>query len=143
MSDEDDKRKHLEFLQAMTTRMNSNSFQVKALTIAIVSGVIAVSVANKLFLLLVVLLPIVLVFWLLDSYYLQMERKILAIYKDVAGITTMHRVKRFDVPIQEYHGGNLTYFSSFLSPAIAGLYGSIIGLLDLTLLGYLVWKGSL
>jgi hypothetical protein len=76
----EDGRKHLEFIQQVITRMNSNSFQLKGWSVTLVAGLFALAVAeaNKAFALLGVF-PI-LVFWLLDAYYLQMERSYRALY---------------------------------------------------------------
>lgn len=76
----EDGRKHLEFIQQVIARMNGNSFQLKGWSVTLVAGLFALAVAeaNKAFALLAIF-PI-LVFWLLDGYYLQMERSYRNLY---------------------------------------------------------------
>ncbi|MBD5167645.1 MAG: hypothetical protein HDT11_01935 [Helicobacter sp.] len=70
----DSELKFLEFIQNIITRMNSNSFSIKQMTIMILSAILAIyaSVKNTN-ILFITFLPII-VFWFLDSYYLQQER---------------------------------------------------------------------
>lgn len=79
------KMKHLEFIQGVITRMNSNSFSMKGWMITIVAAFLAVFAAgddkNELYLL-VAIIP-TLLFWLLDSYYLQLEKKYRHLFNDV------------------------------------------------------------
>lgn len=76
----DNKIKFLEMIQGVVTRMASNSFMLKGWAVTLVAGTFALSAreANKLFFL-IAYVPIIL-FWFLDSYYLQLERKYRALY---------------------------------------------------------------
>lgn len=50
------------------------------------------------------------VFWMLDAYYLQQERKFRGIYNDVAGISPEDSnivIRDFEMPIQKYQCGNI------------------------------------
>lgn len=78
--------KHLEFIQGVINRMGSNSFQMKGWMITIVSALLALysGSSNKSFLLFAILPT--LLFWYLDSYYLQQERKFRGLYNDVAKV---------------------------------------------------------
>ena len=86
----DDQRQHLTFIQDVITRMNSNSFSLKGLMITIVAALSALFAGNYgratgiIYLSIAALL--VVVFWLLDAYYLKMERQYRRLYDDaVAG----------------------------------------------------------
>ena len=81
---EPERAKHLEFLQNVVTRMNTNSFQIKGWTVTIVSALLALYAAtdNVAFVPLG-LLPVFL-FWFLDAYYLSQERKFRGLYEDAA-----------------------------------------------------------
>jgi len=87
MADEafESKLKHLEFVQGVITRMNSNSFSMKGWMITIVAGFLAIFAAgkelNEIFLF-VAVAP-TLLFWLLDTYYLQLEKKYRLLYDEV------------------------------------------------------------
>ena len=79
------KMKHLEFVQGVITRMNSNSFSMKGWMITVVAAFFAIFASsknmNKLYLFIAVI-PTFL-FWLLDTYYLHMERKYRKLFVDV------------------------------------------------------------
>ena len=79
------KMKHLEFVQGVITRMNTNSFSMKGWMITIVAAFLAVFVGsrdlNELYLF-VAVIPTSL-FWILDSYYLMLERKYRRLYDDI------------------------------------------------------------
>ena len=77
------KIRHLEMIQAVINRMANNSFMLKGWAITLVAGVFALSAkdANQIFFL-VAYIPIVL-FWFLDSYYLQLERKFKLLYNTI------------------------------------------------------------
>ena len=80
----DNKIKHLEFIQATITRMNQNSVQIKGWMITIVYAILALyAISVKKIYIIIAIVPTV-VFWFLDTYYLQQERKFRAIYNDVA-----------------------------------------------------------
>ena len=70
----DGKIKHLEFVQNVITRMNSNSFQLKGWMITIVSALLALyASSNKLLYIFVAIVPVI-IFWCLDAFYLKQER---------------------------------------------------------------------
>ena len=80
----DDKRSHLEFIQGVINRLSSNTFLFKGWSITIIGAVFTTMIAtnNNDFLWLV--LGVVLMFWVIDSYYLMLERGYRKLYKQVA-----------------------------------------------------------
>lgn len=82
----DKKIKHLEMIENVIQRMATNSFQLKgwALTLVSLIGTLAGAGKDKRFIILA-FIPIV-AFWFLDSFYLQLERKYKALYKNVAAM---------------------------------------------------------
>ena len=125
----DEKMKHLEFIQNIITRMNTNSFQLKGITITIIAAFAAVyaTTENTVFLL-IAIFP-ALVFWFLDAYYLQQERKFRGVYDDVAGITNNFKIELFEMPINNYVGGKYNYFNVFKSKTVIWFYLPVIILL--------------
>lgn len=118
-----DKVKHLEFIQAVITRMNTNSFQIKGWCITIVSALLAIYASTKNELFILVSVAPTLVFWLLDSYYLMQERKFRGLYKDVAGISTAPKdIKSYEMRPDLYIKGYYNFFNVFKSSTIATLY---------------------
>ncbi len=122
--------KHLEFIQNVITRMNANSFQIKGWSIVIVSAMLAIyASSNNSFFFLAAVFPSI-VFWFLDSYYLNQERKFRGLYNDVAGITENPKdIKIFEMRPDLYTGGKYSYWSSFFSITILKMYLSIIVIL--------------
>jgi hypothetical protein len=112
MANNQEKMQHLEFIQNVITRMNTNSFQIKGMAITIVSALIAIyaSTSNIIFVFLGIIPT--LLFWFLDSYYLQQERKFRGIYNNVAGLKTDVEVKPYEMPIQKFQGRQYCFCKS-------------------------------
>lgn len=121
--------KHLEFLQSVITRMNSNSFQMKGWMVAIVSALLAIFAdkQNKLYVLFAILPTVI--FWGLDTYYLWQERKFRGVYNDVAGITTNNKIPLFSMPVQLYKGNTYSFGNVLFSVTISALYIPVIAIL--------------
>ncbi len=119
----DEKIKHLEFIQGVITRMNTNSFQMKGWMVAIVSALLAIYADKQNhYYALVAVLP-TLIFWGLDAYYLQQERKFRGLYNDAAGISENPKeIKLFAMPVNLYTGGKYSYSDVFFSITIWPVY---------------------
>jgi hypothetical protein len=76
----DNKLKHLEFIQKVIDRQARNSFLLKGWVITLVAAGLALKEVNYLTELLVYL---IVVFWVLDSYYLWQERLFRSLYNEV------------------------------------------------------------
>ena len=77
------KIKHLEMIENIIERMAKNCFQLKAWTMALVvliGGLAAKDTERKF--IIIAFIPII-VFWLLDTYYLRLERQYRILYKTV------------------------------------------------------------
>jgi len=119
--------KHLEFIQNIVTRMNTNSFHIKGWAVTIVSALLAIYASSKNeYFILAAIFPAV-VFWFLDSYYLSQERKFRGLYNDVAGVSETPRdIKPFAMRPDLYVGGKYSYYSSFWSRTIVALYLPVV-----------------
>ena len=126
---DNNKIKHLEFIQSTITRMNQNSFQIKGWMITLVSALLALYASSeKVVYILIAIVPAI-VFWLLDAYYLQQERRFRGVYNDVAGLSpddSRINVREFEMPIQKYQCGQYWYFNVLFSRTIFPLYGIVI-----------------
>jgi lipopolysaccharide export LptBFGC system permease protein LptF len=114
VSMDEEKMKHLEFIQNIITRMNTNSFQIKGWTITIVSAILAIYASTKnLSFILVAVFPTI-IFWFLDSYYLLQERKFRGLYNDIAGVSKEpQELKQFAMRPDLYTGKKDTKYSYF------------------------------
>ena len=80
---EDKKIKHLEMIENVIERMAGNSFQLKGWTIALI-GLVTVFFSNANFQsFLGIIVFLLLAFWYMDSYYLQLEKKYRILYSNV------------------------------------------------------------
>lgn len=81
MNDEN-KRSHLNMIQQIITRMGNNSFSLKGWSVGIMIAIYAFAGNNSHKAVVVTLIPLI-VFWILDAYYLMLERKYRLLYEDV------------------------------------------------------------
>lgn len=118
------KLKFLEFIQNVITRMNTNSFQIKAMCITIVSALFAVYTANaNKQIVLVVFVPLILCCFL-DMYYLWQERRFRALYDETLKENTT--IQDFDLgAFVRYYKGFFSYLKVFSSVVIFGFYGAL------------------
>ncbi len=118
------KEKHLEFIQGVINRMAQNSFLIKGWAITLVSALFALAAkeANQKYLL-VAYFPIV-IFWLLDSYYLYQERLFRDLYNDARKQNST--VKDFSLTIKS---STYKWLCAMFSITIMLFYGIIIGTL--------------
>ena len=118
----EEKMKHLEFIQATITRMNQNSFTIKGWMVTLVAALLALyaSSSNKLYIA-ISIVPVI-VFWFLDTCYLQIERKFRGLYDDVAGINGKVEVKDFSMHLTKYKGGKYAFIRCLFSRTIWPLY---------------------
>jgi hypothetical protein len=79
----DKQLKHLEMIQAVISRMALNSFFIKGWSVTLVSALMALAVNNvNTWIFVLVLLPVIL-FWVLDAFFLHQERLFRALYDDI------------------------------------------------------------
>jgi hypothetical protein len=72
----EEKLKHLEFVQAVISRLATNSFLFKGWAITLAAGLSAFGAANAKHALFAIALISTVMFWALDGYYLWLERKL-------------------------------------------------------------------
>lgn len=84
----EDKRKHLELIQGVVSRMGGNLFYLRGWSITLIGGVLAIlSQADNVDVFPVVILQAVtLVFWIYDGYFLGLERKYRNLYDKVRNL---------------------------------------------------------
>lgn len=81
---EEDKRVYLTFLQNVITRMNSNSFDIKKWNLAIITACIGTytTAEESNPYMLIIGIVISFGFWIMDAYYLRMERQYRSLFSD-------------------------------------------------------------
>jgi hypothetical protein len=125
----EDTLKHLEFVQAVITRMGSNSFLLKGWNVTLAAGLFALAAkdSNPTFAV-VALLPAV-VFWGLDAYYLRQERLFRELYDDLrpGSAETQTKVEPFSMSTSKYENHVPSWFRTLWSKTIFPLHGVVAG----------------
>jgi hypothetical protein len=78
------KLKHLEFIQNVITRMNTNSFLIKGWTITLMSALFALAAKDSNIKFVLVSYVVIPVFLIVDGFFLAIERQFRDLYADVA-----------------------------------------------------------
>lgn len=79
----EEKKQHLDMLQNVISRMASNSFLIKGWSVSLITAIlIFADKDNNINFIYVTFLPL-LIFWFLDAYYLQIEKKFRSLYEKV------------------------------------------------------------
>lgn len=85
--DRSDHHKHMDYVEGVITRLANNSFLMKGWALTLSSALIGFAVTQRnAGLALAALLPST-AFWVLDTYYLRLERAFRAMYADIAAKT--------------------------------------------------------
>lgn len=119
---QESKLKHLEFIQNVITRMNTNSFLLKGWCVTLVSALFALAAKDANVNYVLVSYIAIPSFWILDGYYLSQERQYRALYDEV-------RVKSdtdFSMDASGYCTGKRTWASSAISKTVRIFYGTAI-----------------
>ena len=82
----ENKRAHLEIIQAVITRMAGNSFLIKGWSVTLVAALFALAAANTNGLFVYLAYFPAFMFWALDAYFLRQERLFRKLYDHVRGV---------------------------------------------------------
>ncbi len=115
------KIKHLEFLQNVITRMNSNSFLIKGWTITLVSALFALAAKDANVNYVLVSYIVIPVFWILDGFYISQERQYRDLYKEVAAKSETEI--NFSMDASDYCKGDRTWLAGVFSKTLIPFYG--------------------
>ena len=119
---DENKRKHLEFIQNVITRMNTNSFFIKGWMVTLVSALFALAAKDsdpRYVLVTYLAIPI---FWLLDGFYLSQERQYRKLYDAVRAAETTD----FSMNASAYATGWDTWLATVFSRTLLVLYVPMI-----------------
>lgn len=117
----ENKRKHLEFLQNVITRMNSNSFLLKGWTIALVSALFALAAKDANVNYVLVSYIAIPVFWILDGFYISQERQYRDLYKEVAA--KAEEAIDFSMDASKFNNEDRTWIAGTFSSTLNWFYG--------------------
>lgn len=114
------KLKHLEFIQNIITRMNSNSFLLKGWTITLVSALFALAAKDANLNYVLISYIVIPVFWGLDSYFLSQERQFRNLYDSVR--TNDESLIDFNLYTADFRKGTNTWRCCLISKTILPFY---------------------
>jgi len=122
--EQDDKKKHLEFIQLTVNRMASNSFILKGWNITLIVGLFALSLNKSSFSFLYLALLPALAFWGLDAYYLLQERLFRELYDSIRK-TKRKNIDPYSLNTQSVNGVK-NWFRTMFSSTLISLHGSVM-----------------
>jgi|SRR6267143_64236 len=119
--------KHLEFIQSVINRMSGNSFLLKGWSVTLVAALFALAAkdANKNYVI-VAYMP-VLIFWVLDAFFLSQERQFRSLYDGVRSKTNEETDFSMDTAPFRDRGNSWAY--SFFSKTLILFYLSLVGIM--------------
>jgi hypothetical protein len=121
----EEKLKHLEFIQNVITRMNSNSFLIKGWSITLVSALFALAAKDANLNYVFISYVVIPVFWVLDGFFLSMERQYRDLYKQIT-LRTNEQID-FDMNASRFNVGKNVWSRCVFSKTLNIFYGISIG----------------
>ena len=124
----ENKRKHLEFIQNIISRMAGNLFFLRGWTITLIAALLALFVkGNNSNYIIYFLIVLTLVFWILDGYFLSQER----LYRDLYNHVRQLKEEKIDFSMdtseyKKYKRNTLIY--SMFSSTLLVFYLPLIGI---------------
>lgn len=118
------KIKHLEFIQNVITRMNSNSFLIKGWAITLVSALFALAAKDTNVNYVLVSYIAISVFWFLDGFYISQERQYRDLYNEITGKS--ENEIDFNMDASGYNEGNNSWLTGIFSKTLVLFYGILI-----------------
>lgn len=122
MAQEDDRRKHLEMLQAECTRLANNGFRSKVLAVALSAGLATFAHKSEQLLASGLMLAPLLVLWCLDAHFLREKQRFHKLFRRASqNRTPVYRME----PHPEMDNPGLGFFHLF-KPTIWPIYLTLI-----------------
>lgn len=113
------KVRNLEMIQGIINRMANNSFLLKGWSITIVGGLISLNVEKLSESINLLIYCVIVLFWLLDTYYLQLERQ----YRKLYNSCRKDEIEMFDLQLKKKSKSEKTfYYQCLLSKTEIGFY---------------------
>lgn len=115
----DQKIKNLEMIQQVINRMANNSFTLKGWSITIIAGIFSLNYDKISWAIYILIYDIIIIFWFLDSYYLQLERRYRRLYNSRLEEREVNFSMQMPIPSIEE---KTTYIQALVSKTEIGFY---------------------
>ena len=123
----ENKRKHLEFIQNIISRMAGNLFFLRGWTITLIGALLALfSKNNSPAYIFYFLIIAVLILWVLDGYFLSQERSYRDLYNHVRKLKEEEIDFSMDISEYQKYKKNVLIYSMF-SPTLFIFYIPLVG----------------
>lgn len=123
----ENKRKHLEFIQNIISRMAGNLFFLRGWTITLIGALLALfSKGNNSNYIIGFLVVLTFIFWILDGYFLSQERLFRDLYNHVRKLKEEEIDFSMDISDYKKYKKNTLIFSMFSSTLLV-FYLPLIG----------------
>src|SRR5215467_1892155 len=116
----ENKLKHLDFLQAVITRMNSNSFLVKGWAVTLVSGLSALAAKDSNIDFALISYIVIPGFWVLDGFFIATERRYRDLYDEVRKKDANNI--DFSMDISTFNGKGRSWIEGIFSKTLLPFY---------------------
>lgn len=120
----DAKLKHLEFIQAIITRMASNSFLIKGWGITLVSALYALAAKDAEIRYVLVSYIAIPCFWILDGFFIATERRYRKLYAEASAVDP--EAVDFNLDASKFDCGDATWLSGVFSKTLLVFYPFMI-----------------
>jgi hypothetical protein len=120
----ENKLKHLDYIQGLIERMSSHSFLLKRWGVTMVTAIIALGIKEKNTNIIFISFVPIIIFWVLDGFYLSKERLYRMLYEKVRKITDSEI--DFSLNTAEFVKGRNTWFRTFFSKTLIIFYLTLI-----------------
>jgi uncharacterized membrane protein len=120
--------KHLEFIQAAISRMAGNSALLKGWSVTIAAALLALAAKEASLRFAVLALFPAASFWILDAFYLRLERLFRSLYDDVRLLSEEEYKKKvgaFSMQVKPYEGTVDSWFALMWSDSVFWLHGIV------------------
>jgi hypothetical protein len=118
------KIKHLEFIQAIITRMSQNSFLVKGWCVTLISAIYALAAKDAARDYVLVTYIVIPSFWILDGFFIAAERRYRDLYREVSARTESSI--DFDLDASRFAVGRCTWSAGIFSKTLLVFYPIMI-----------------
>lgn len=118
------KHKHLELIQDIIDRLSNHSFQLKRWTVLIVAAILSYEIkSSEQKTIYITFIPVV-IFWLLDGFYLYKERMFRSLYNHVRKLQEYEI--DFNMDTDMFYGGKNSWLRTMFSPTVGIFYIALI-----------------
>jgi hypothetical protein len=132
--------KHLEIIQQVITRMAGNSFLLKGWSVTLLSAILAIAVKDSLYRMIWIAFLPVLMFWMLDGYFLRQERLYRKLW-DCVRIEDQDKPTDFNMDPSEVTPQIASWLRVSFSKTVLVFHGTLLVILTVVMISTDYWKG--